>query len=294
MKKILITLLLIISTFSVSAEIPGDLMLKDNGSFTGKRNHLTTYDLFIYFTGFDRYNTFKEHRISLEKLKKAYPGFIKKIKPNAIVWTDGSELPFDDGIKNKNFDRLLNEPDMEDMFRFKYSQDADYPIPPEKNYDPGRIRYEPFFIKMYGKTKEEVLKNLVEITWLPETLGLKLKVTRVNGVNRKLRAVSEELDRLPDRFKKYLENPGGTFAYRFIAGTQRLSVHSFGIAVDINVKHSHYWLWHMDEEDEPVYKNLIPIEIVEIFEKYGFIWGGKWYHYDTMHFEYRPELLVNE
>lgn len=26
-------------------------------------------------------------------------------------------------------------------------------------------------------------------------------------------------------------------------------------------------------------------------EKHGFIWGGCWYHYDTMHFEYRPELL---
>jgi type I restriction enzyme R subunit len=24
---------------------------------------------------------------------------------------------------------------------------------------------------------------------------------------------------------------------------------------------------------------------VQIFEKRGFIWGGKWYHYDTMHFE---------
>jgi hypothetical protein len=24
---------------------------------------------------------------------------------------------------------------------------------------------------------------------------------------------------------------------------------------------------------------------------HGFIWGGYWYHYDTMHFEYRPELL---
>jgi hypothetical protein len=31
--------------------------------------------------------------------------------------------------------------------------------------------------------------------------------------------------------------------------------------------------------------------LIKIFEKYGFIWGGKWNHYDTMHFEYRPELL---
>ena len=36
----------------------------------------------------------------------------------------------------------------------------------------------------------------------------------------------------------------------------------------------------------------VPHEIVEVFERHGFIWGGKWYHYDTMHFEYRPELLA--
>ena len=23
----------------------------------------------------------------------------------------------------------------------------------------------------------------------------------------------------------------------------------------------------------------------------GFVWGGKWLFYDTMHFEYRPEVL---
>ncbi|MGC1959145.1 MAG: M15 family metallopeptidase, partial [Pseudolabrys sp.] len=39
-------------------------------------------------------------------------------------------------------------------------------------------------------------------------------------------------------------------------------------------------------------RNRIPIEIVRIFEKQGFIWGGYWYHFDTMHFEYRPELLA--
>jgi hypothetical protein len=30
---------------------------------------------------------------------------------------------------------------------------------------------------------------------------------------------------------------------------------------------------------------------VEIFERHGFIWGGKWGHFDTMHFEYRPEFF---
>lgn len=27
-------------------------------------------------------------------------------------------------------------------------------------------------------------------------------------------------------------------------------------------------------------------------ERHGFIWGGRWYHYDTMHFEYRPEMIA--
>ena len=40
--------------------------------------------------------------------------------------------------------------------------------------------------------------------------------------------------------------------------------------------------------------NRIPYEIVEIFERHGFIWGGRWYHFDTMHFEYRPELLPQQ
>jgi hypothetical protein len=38
-------------------------------------------------------------------------------------------------------------------------------------------------------------------------------------------------------------------------------------------------------------RNRYPQEIVEIFEKHGFIWGGKWSHFDLMHFEYRPEML---
>ena len=43
--------------------------------------------------------------------------------------------------------------------------------------------------------------------------------------------------------------------------------------------------------DSIKYANRIPLEIIRVFEKHGFIWGGRWYHYDTMHFEYRPEFL---
>jgi hypothetical protein len=33
-------------------------------------------------------------------------------------------------------------------------------------------------------------------------------------------------------------------------------------------------------------------QIVKIFESKGFVWGGKWWHYDSIHFEYRPELTL--
>ncbi len=79
-----------------------------------------------------------------------------------------------------------------------------------------------------------------------------------------------------------------------IAGTNRLSMHSFGMTMDINIEQTNYWQWDckcQNEDAALIYKNKIPLGLVEIFEKYGFIWGGKWYHHDTMHFEYRPELL---
>ena len=95
-----------------------------------------------------------------------------------------------------------------------------------------------------------------------------------------------------DTLLPYLRSPGGTFQWRVIAGTQRLSNHSFGIALDINVPRSHYWRNAKPNADGRYeYRNAVPYAIVEVFEKHGFIWGGRWYHYDTMHFEYRPELL---
>ena len=158
--------------------------------------------------------------------------------------------------------------------------------------DPGRVRHEAFFNKIYGDCRKgETQANLVDVVWLPRKWGKALKVTRINGVDEALRRVSNELDALPAKFDAYLHPAAGTFNCRPIAGTKRQSVHGHGIAIDIALKHAHYWQWTKSGGDKLVWRNKIPLEIVEIFEKHGFIWGGRWYHYDTMHFEYRPELL---
>jgi len=36
----------------------------------------------------------------------------------------------------------------------------------------------------------------------------------------------------------------------------------------------------------------VPQTVVAAFERHGFVWGGKWLFFDTMHFEYRPEILI--
>ncbi len=218
--------------------------------------------------------------INAQKLVARYNS-IKACSNNKIIMQNGQSFIYDDG-KVKNFNQLLNNPDIEDMFKFRYPRA--FVTRMGLNQDPGRIRYEPLFRAIYGNSASEVRRNLVRVKWID---GKYILVTKKERVADRIRAIAKELNALPPSYKKFLTPIGGTFKWRKIAGTSRLSVHSFGAAIDIRVKYSAYWRW---SKGKP-YKNQIPAKIVQIFEKYGFIWGGKWYHYDTMHFEYRPELF---
>ena len=225
-----------------------------------------------------------------EQLVRAYPAFIDRIEGNALVWKSGTPMVIDDGRGPKPFEVLLDAPDIKDMFYTPYPLGV--ATAPGKNIDPGRVRHEAFFNRMYGDCRKgETQANLVDVVWLPKKWGKSVKVTRVNGVDEALRRVSSELDALPAQFDAYLFPAAGTFNCRPIAGTKRQSVHGHGIAIDIALQHAHYWQWTKPAGGAVVWRNKIPLEIVEVFEKHGFIWGGRWYHYDTMHFEYRPELL---
>ena len=223
-------------------------------------------------------------------LGDAYPDSIRYVTPE-VVLMDGTVIPWDDG-QQKDPATLLANPDLEDQMAVPYPAGAGWEGPPPRGHDPGRVRHDVFFRKVYGASRDAVAARLVTIPWMPKTTRRTVRVTTTGGVHEKVRAISEELDRLPERLKKFVMEPS-SFHWRTIKGTDRLSAHSFGIAIDIGVKYSNYWRWDLRQAKNgvPAWRNRIPMEIVEVFERHGFIWGGKWTHYDTMHFEYRPELL---
>ena len=229
----------------------------------------------------------------VQALVRVYPEAIAGIDGNTLVWTDGTRMPIDDGRGAKPFATLLSAPDIKDMFQMAYPAGR-AGLAPAVDFDPGRVRNTALLDKLYGSCLAgTVARGLVAVAWLPSRNGGKVMFQGAHGAADQLRGVSDDLDKLPDAFVKYLKPTSGTYNCRPIAGTKRLSAHGHGIAIDISTKHAHYWQWTKpDASGAYPYRNEIPWEIVEIFEKHGFIWGGKWYHYDTMHFEYRPELLA--
>ena len=93
-----------------------------------------------------------EDEQNLTKLAKAYPTFIKTISNNELIFTDNNQMMYSDFIENKTYEDMLNNPSLKDQMSMKYIKiDENLNYIPSKNEDAGRIRYEPFFKKMYEK-----------------------------------------------------------------------------------------------------------------------------------------------
>jgi len=230
-------------------------------------------------------------RAALDDLVAAYPDALAGYDAKVLRWRDGTVMPLSGGAANKTFADLLRHASILDQLRVPYPRGA-LGRPPAVDADPGRFRNTAFFEKMYGDCRRGgVTPHLVSLPWLPKTWGKSIRITSVNGVDKQLRAISAEIDALPEDLKRAAYPIAGTYNCRTVADTGQPSPHGYGIAIDLNTAFSDYWYWR-SHNGPIVYRNRMPQQIVSIFEKHGFIWGGKWYHFDTMHFEYRPELLV--
>lgn len=226
-------------------------------------------------------------------LMMAYPEFIKDVYKDAsgmvyIVMSSGQKIVYDD-FKNKNYNQKLESADLEDMLHQIYPL-CDIDGLMEEDYDPGRIRHYKFLNEVYGNSEQQVNQNLENV----RAGNKNLSFNKNNKAAEQLQKVFNEISFLVDKNKSiysYVFPVNGTFNYRVIAGTSQLSPHSFGIAIDLKSDKRDYWRWATREQGQERLDQY-PREVVRIFENHNFIWGGKWGHFDILHFEYRPELII--
>jgi len=226
-------------------------------------------------------------------LMLAYPEYIVDIEKTEdekvnVVLKSGLKLIYDDK-KQKNSESKMANPDLQDMLEQPYPLNTSRKLM-DKDFDPGRVRVYGLLKETYGSSKQQVENKLANVM----AGGRAFQFNNSNGAGEALKAAMGELIPLAQRNAKVSAAAfptSGTYNYRVISGTNRLSPHAFGIAIDLARDKRDYWQWASREEGQKRLDSY-PIEIVEIFERHNFVWGGKWGHFDTLHFEYRPEIIM--
>jgi hypothetical protein len=249
-------------------------------------------------------------------LKEAYPGIITQavfndndwtltVRGQQFQWAQGRLLPSDltnwkedyGAYPFYNYSPDYNPPLR--SFTKKQEEEMDKLI---EQLESAPINRHPGFLKaLYRIDNEESVWNIMKTTFF---LGHKVMIHR---------DLLEDLARVEERIqsaviqdsllREYVDSIGSLagFNWRAIEGTETLSNHSFGIAIDIIPKDYKgkevYWRWSLPFFPKwyslPWEKRHMPPQaFVEAFEEEGFIWGGKWLFYDSIHFEYRPEILI--
>ena len=146
-----------------------------------------------------------------------------------VLLAGGTVLTYDDG-RTKTFDQKLDEPDLKDTFSQVYPLTNPTDRLPE-NFDPGRYRIEPMFRAIYGDSEAAVRASCKPVDFC----GQKVSFSTKNGAAEALAKVSAELVPLAAKdpeIADYLKNLGGTMNWRKVAGTERLSNHSFATAIE--------------------------------------------------------------
>ena len=226
-------------------------------------------------------------------LMMAYPEHLTDVERSEdgrvyVIMQSGKKLLYDDGKKKNQAQKSAN-PDLQDMLEQIYPLGKISELLPAHN-NPGCVRHYSLLKEVYGANKTKIQSNLVKVS-----IGYKfVEFNRNNQAAQSLKSVMKELLPLArNSYKIYgaAFPSSGTFNYRLIGSTSRLSSHAFGIAIDLNSHKNDYWRWNTREDGQKRLDSY-PQEIVGIFEKYGFVWGGKWGNFDIMHYEYRPEILI--
>lgn len=238
----------------------------------------------------------KDYAITMKQdlltLMLAYPEYIVDLEliqdKVYIVMKSGKKILYDDK-KSKSHDEKLSNPDLQDMLEQSYPLEQISNIM-DKSFDPGRARNYDILNEVYGSSKHAIEKNLSSLSYGYTNY----QFNNQNGAKASLESALKEIMPLAkgrNDIGSILYPASGTYNYRVIAGTGRLSPHSYGIAIDLKSDPRDYWKWSTEDKGRTRLLEY-PKELVKAFEDNNFVWGGKWGHFDILHFEYRPEIIL--
>ncbi|MCE5221962.1 MAG: M15 family metallopeptidase [Clostridium sp.] len=226
-------------------------------------------------------------------LMLAYPEYIVGVEKKNddevyLIMKSGKKIIYDDK-KQKSHEEKLANPDLQDMLEQDYPLEKGTEIM-DKTFDPGRARHYELLNEVYGNSKTAIEKNLISLKYGYTNYQFNSKNKANTSLEEALKEVMP-LSKTRGDIGSILYPASGTYNYRVISGTGRLSPHSYGIAIDLKSDKRDYWKWSSEKQGKERLKDY-PKELVEAFEKNNFVWGGKWGHFDILHFEYRPEIIL--
>jgi len=221
-----------------------------------------------------------------------------------FYWANGSMLPASELANKENYWSLLYNYDKELFDPANYTESErerikEFGSAESRKNGAGTPMF--FFDAIYDSgSRRSLEQHIVRLSFLGNRTNVH---ERMKEPLRKVEEKIFELAKTSPEVKTFLDNIKSNDAYqwRIIAGTNRKSFHSLGIAIDVLPKSQGgkqiFWSWAKDKYPDtwmlvPLKNRWMPPDsVIKIFEEEGFIWGGKWIIYDNMHFEYHPELI---
>ena len=226
-------------------------------------------------------------------------------KTATLYWADSKFLPLEE-LPNK---------DLYSAFLYDYPSE----VPDPKNFTEEDIKHIREFTDPENRTESlgtsPFLYNLIYDVETRAKTEAHIKSHRFLGKRTNVHQfICEKLDlvqadiydaaKTDSEVQSFLDklDSADSYAWRSISDSGNRSFHSMGLALDVLPKgwgqKNLYWAWRRDID--PINWMLLdldrrwmpPKKVIEIFEKHGFIWGGKWIIWDNMHFEYRPEVIL--
>ena len=281
-------------------------------------------NIFVFSESLNK-NKYLSTEIKIEFLKlfeKAYPqvqfkkSFDKNVndwkieisvneKNQTLYWADGKFLPLEELANKDSYSSLLyhypkevpNPKDFteEDILRIK-----EFTNPKNRSEGKGSPQF------LYNLIYEVETRTSTEAN-IKSHLFLGKRTNVHQFIHQKLNLVQRdiyEIAKTDSEVQTFLDklDSADSYAWRVISDSGNRSFHSMGLAIDVLPKgwgqKNLYWAWRRDIDP----KNWMmldldrrwmpPAKVIEIFERHGFIWGGKWIIWDNMHFEYRPEVIL--